>query len=175
MNHLRRSLMLLMVLASLPVLVLAKPTWPGIKRLIHSRFPSVEHLTQAQLRALPAAEPVLLLDVRATEEFAVSQLRGALHTPTTAAASAAVKAFRAQTPHGKVVVYCSVGYRSAQIAQSLQRAGLQAVYNLEGGIFEWANAGLPVEQQGRMVAQVHPFDTQWGSLLQEQLRYAPPK
>ncbi len=44
----------------------------------------------------------------------------------------------------KVVVYCSVGYRSEKIAEKLKAAGYKNVFNLYGGIFEWENQNLPV-------------------------------
>jgi rhodanese-related sulfurtransferase len=172
MNPVRRMWLLACLLALHPLDVLAKPTWPGIKRLIDARFPGIAQLSTAQLRDWPAQAPVLLLDVRATSEFEVSHLQAAQHTPTLAQARAAIQTFRAQAPQGKVVLYCSVGYRSAQMAHALQREAVAQVFNLEGGIFAWANAALPVQRQGQAVQQVHPYDAQWGTLLNAPLHAA---
>ena len=69
-----------------------------------------------------------------------------------------------------VVVYCSVGYRSAAIVQRIERAGVGRVYNLEGGIFAWANEGRPIFKDNARAKLVHPYDKLWGLLLHEDLR-----
>ena len=43
-----------------------------------------------------------------------------------------------------MVCVCAVGARSGRVAEYLNAQGYQAV-NLEGGIYAWADAGLPVE------------------------------
>ena len=73
-----------------------------------------------------------------------------------------------------IVVYCSVGYRSAGVAQALRRQGFKDVVNLKGSIFRWANEGRPVFRSGRMVAAVHPYDASWGTLLADSLHAYPP-
>ena len=51
-----------------------------------------------------------------------------------------------------VVVYCSVGYRSDQIAAKLIKLGYTNVHNLYGGIFDWVNTGYPVfNENGRPI------------------------
>jgi len=42
------------------------------------------------------------------------------------------------------VFYCRSGGRSAQAAAFVAANGFTDVYNLQGGIIAWANAGLPV-------------------------------
>lgn len=42
------------------------------------------------------------------------------------------------------VFYCRSGGRSAQAAAFAAANGFTDVYNLQGGIIAWANAGLPV-------------------------------
>jgi rhodanese-related sulfurtransferase len=42
------------------------------------------------------------------------------------------------------VFYCRSGGRSAQAAAFAAANGFADVYNLQGGIIAWANAGLPV-------------------------------
>ncbi len=108
----------------------------------------------------------LLLDARESEEFAVSHLRDAQLTPSAREALALL----ADTPKNQLIVaYCSVGYRSAALAQELAARGFTNVYNLEGSLFEWANRGLPVYRDGRSVEKVHPYNWWWGRLLDEKL------
>lgn len=42
------------------------------------------------------------------------------------------------------VFYCQMGGRSAQAAAFAVANGFAEVYNLQGGIIAWANAGLPL-------------------------------
>jgi 3-mercaptopyruvate sulfurtransferase SseA len=68
------------------------------------------------------------------------------------------------------VAYCSIGYRSAAIIEDLERAGIQNVYNLEGGLFDWANQGRPIYRGEERVEEVHPFNRLWGLLLRSDRR-----
>ena len=63
----------------------------------------------------------------------------------------------------KVIVYCSVGYRSEKITQQLSKLGFKEVYNLYGGIFEWINQGYKVvDMSGRTTSRVHVYNKVWG-------------
>ena len=64
-----------------------------------------------------------------------------------------------------VVVYCSVGYRSSQLAQELRRQGFENVFNLEGSLFQWANEGRPLYRGKERAYRAHPYDEEWGQLL----------
>ena len=57
----------------------------------------------------------------------------------------------------RIVVYCSVGYRSSELAEFLMKTGFTEVYNLEGSIFRWANEGRPVYRAEERVRVVHPL------------------
>ena len=41
-------------------------------------------------------------------------------------------------------VYCRSGNRSGQAVKVMHDAGFHNVYNLNGGVIDWANAGLPL-------------------------------
>ena len=114
------------------------------------------------------AEPngLVLIDVRSPEEQALSQLRGAQALDPSNPDIAAL----AIPEDAKVVVYCSIGYRSAAIVRDLERAGAQNVYNLEGGLFDWANQGRPIYRGEARVLEVHPYNGLWGLLLREDRR-----
>ncbi len=127
-------------------------TWPAIKARIAKEFPNVKSISTADL-ATAKAKPVLL-DVRTAAEFAVSHLPGAQRVDPDAKTIALPR----DTP---IVTYCSVGYRSAKLAQRLQEAGFTNVRNLDGSIFQWANEGRAIEPG----TKVHPYDKKWGVLL----------
>ena len=74
-----------------------------------------------------------------------------------------------------IVLYSSVGYRGARVADFLGGRATTQVQNLEGGEFRWANEGRPVFRQDRPVAEVHPYNPTWGLLLESRYRIdAPP-
>lgn len=70
----------------------------------------------------------------------------------------------------KVIVYCSVGYRSEKISEQLIENGFSDVSNLYGGIFEWGNADLPVVNDSGVVNEIHPYDRTWGLWLKKTRR-----
>jgi rhodanese-related sulfurtransferase len=111
----------------------------------------------------------LLLDARAPEEYRVSHLPGARLAPDRKTALALLEGLPADTP---IVVYCSVGYRSARLADKLRRAGYSRACNLEGSIFQWANEDRPLAGPDGPTRLVHPFNPDWGTLL-ERDRWAP--
>ncbi len=141
--------------------------WWVVKRTIQTKFPQVQHIsaeTLATWLAQPAATKPLLLDTRTEAEYAVSHLPGAQRVEPQDLSS--LKLPSQDTP---VVTYCSVGYRSAAIAERLQASGYTNVHNLEGSIFQWANQGQLVCRKGEPVRQVHPYNSVWGRLLSEEL------
>lgn len=128
-----------------------------LKKLIRLKFPRVQSITIADTRL--ESSDVLILDARSEAEYAVSHLAGARHIDPNHPILGEVEK---DTP---IVVYCSVGYRSANVAQQLEQAGFQSVFNLEGGLFEWANQGRSMVQNGQPTDRVHPYNEAWGRLL----------
>ncbi|MEM6434526.1 MAG: rhodanese-like domain-containing protein [Cyanobacteria bacterium P01_D01_bin.115] len=136
--------------------------WILVKQLIHQKFPAVETISTSQLATWLASDrqPPVLIDARKPEEYAVSHLPRARLLPTLAAVQQSEV-----SPDAQVVVYCSVGYRSARLAQQLQAAGYTRVINLEGSIFEWHNRGQLLVTGGEATQAVHPYNRVWGMLL----------
>jgi rhodanese-related sulfurtransferase len=135
-------------------------------------FGDVSHLTTADLERLMATAPerLVLLDVRAAEEFALSRITGAVHVDP-AARSAAEVARRVGGLEGKVVIaYCAIGLRSARllvrIGQALKEQGASELYNLEGGVFRWRNEQRRlVDEAGGDTRRIHPYSTLWRQFL----------
>lgn len=141
-------------------------SWQAVKALIRTRFPQVRSLTVAELANwLQQPSPLpLLLDARTAAEYAVSHLPQAQRVP---AETELLPFLKTLSP--PIVVYCSVGYRSARLVEHLQAQGLDPVFNLEGSIFAWANAGYSVYRGAEVVPQVHPCQPSWGKLLNPRL------
>ena len=113
-----------------------------------------------------ASKLPLLIDVRKPAEFEVSHIRGAKNAPS----PEAIKGLLRDVPKDReIVVYCSIGVRSAKMAKELASMGYRNVRNLEGSVFEWANTGHPVFRGDKRVHEVHPFDEEWGRMLRRDL------
>ena len=133
--------------------------------VVRDRFPDVSHLSTSSLASWlrDAQRPApQLVDARSEEEFVVSHLPSAQRIDPESFAPAALSAL---DPNRPVVVYCSAGYRGSTLARLFQNAGRRDVWNLEGGIFAWANAGLPLECAGQPVQRVHPYSRIFSRLL----------
>ncbi len=152
----------------------------GLKKFIRLRFPHVQRITTvefAQILMDAMQSQPLILDTRSEAEYEVSHFVAAkrLDSPTELAIASVLKDIPKDT---LIIVYCSVGYRSARVAQQLMKAGFQNVFNLEGGLFQWANEGYTVNKiysgelihQGQVTELIHPYNAVWGTLLNGQHR-----
>ena len=140
-----------------------------IKRLTSRKFPIVEWITTKELAGWledPLKLQPIILDARTEAEYTVSHLRNAQRIDPYHS-NLVVSAESKDTP---IAVYCSVGYRSARIAQQLKQAGFSHVYNLEGSLFKWANEERPIYTNDHITPLVHPYNQLWGRLLKPKYR-----
>ena len=155
---------LILVAQTLP----QSPEWSQLKKEIRETFPTVRQLTIldfARLRQSASEKPVIL-DIREKEEYEVSHLLGARNVPPGNPVGSL------ELPQDRTIVcYCSVGYRSSEMAAQLQEAGYTKVYNLEGSIFEWVNTGRKVVDAQGTTKKVHGFDLEWSKLLKPEFRW----
>lgn len=97
-------------------------------------------------KELNATSTAILLDVRTPEEFAERHLKDALNINFNS------DDFEAQVggldKTKTVFVYCLSGGRSAKATDLLTKKGYN-VYELQGGILAWANAGKPLIETTR--------------------------
>ena len=137
---------------------------PAAGKFLRWKFDDVQHVTPAEAAALLADDTATVIwDIRRPDEFAVSHLPDARHVPPDTA-DAALKQLLPD-PNQTILVYCAVGYRSAQMARRLQALGHTNVLNLEGAIFAWAEADLPLEGGDT----VHPYNAMGRRMLQDDL------
>lgn len=87
-------------------------------------------------RRLDAREPIVLLDIRDGWETAMARIDNAVHIP--------MEEIEHRTeeldPASETVVICHHGVRSAAVAEYLGQLGFQKVWNLSGGIDQWARS-----------------------------------
>ena len=108
---------------------------------------------------------VVLLDAREQNEYDVSHLKNAVFVGYD---SFNLKKTLKKLPNKntKIVVYCSLGIRSEEIAEKLKKVGYTNVLNLYGGIFEWKNNNYNVfSSEGKATEKVHTFSVEWKKWL----------
>jgi rhodanese-related sulfurtransferase len=84
-----------------------------------------------------------LVDVREESEWASGRVPGAVHMGK----GIIERDIEGRIPDrdAHVVLYCGGGFRSALVADNLQRMGYTNVYSMDGGIRSWRAVGLPIE------------------------------
>jgi rhodanese-related sulfurtransferase len=179
----KRWLKLILVLILLPLLlgaavavVAGRPlAFEVVRRLTVRKFPDVRWIDGAELarwREDTSRPQPVIIDTRTGQEYAVSHLRDAIRIDPYRPLLRPLRGFPKDTA---IVVYASVGYRSARVAHWLAQQGYTNVQNLAGSIFQWANEGRPLFSQDRPTTEVHPYDERWGLMLESQYRAdAPP-
>ena len=85
---------------------------------------------------------VIILDVRTPEEFASGHIEGALNIDFNSGNFA--NEITRLNPSENYAIYCRSGSRSGQAASIMHKAGFHDVSNLNGGVIDWTNAGLPL-------------------------------
>ena len=105
------------------------------------------------------AGKMFIFDTREWEEYQVSRIPGARFLGYDEFDAKLLQDLPKDTP---IVLYCSIGYRSEKIGEKLQKMGFTQVYNLYGSIFEWANQGLPLEdERGNRTQRIHTYNQRW--------------
>ena len=117
---------------------------PRFLQLVQEVKPRIRELTVAEVKTkLDAREQFHLVDVREESEWARGHLPGAIHLskgiierdveeklPDTAA---------------PIILYCGGGFRSALVADNLQKMGYTNVWSMDGGWRGWTVAGHPTQ------------------------------
>jgi phage shock protein E len=122
---------IVLFIASLILLVGCTSTTAGVTNMNVSEFSE------------KISEPgIILLDVRTPGEFAEGFIEGArLIDFQSGNFESEIASLDKNTTYA---VYCRSGNRSGQAAKIMHDAGFHNVYNLDGGVIDWGNAGLPL-------------------------------
>lgn len=109
-----------------------------------------------------------ILDIRSPEEYAISHLPGSRMINYETFNPGQVVDI---PKDAKVLVYCSVGYRSERAGEQLQDAGYTHVQNLYGGIFDWKNKGNEIVNPANVPTDsVHTYNRVWSRWLQNGIK-----
>jgi rhodanese-related sulfurtransferase len=89
-----------------------------------------------------AEEGVRILDVRTPDEISEGYLEGAQFVDFYREDfKIEIESLNKEFAYA---IYCRSGKRSSQAMEIMQEFGFENLYNLEGGIIEWTNTGMPV-------------------------------
>jgi rhodanese-related sulfurtransferase len=130
-----------------PEKIMAHQHSPGFLRLVTDAKSRVRELTVDQVKAkLDRGEKFHLVDVREESEWAKDHVTGATYLGK----GIIERDIEQGIPdhQAEIVLYCGGGFRSALVADNLQKMGYSNVYSMEGGIRDWRQKGYPLTQGG---------------------------
>jgi rhodanese-related sulfurtransferase len=90
-----------------------------------------------------AGEQFYLVDTREDREWDRGHVAGAIHLGKGIIERDIESAIPDRA--AKIVLYCGGGFRSALVADNLQKMGYTNAISMDGGWREWTEAGYPVE------------------------------
>ncbi len=143
--------------AILIALLVIAPSIAGAAPKINCAASDVyENITACQAKSILESKDVFLLDVRTPAEYNYSHIEGAkliplknvpAHDPVNLSDDRLLPNRMKELPENKstkIVVYCYTGKRGGIASQMIADAGYERVYNIQGGLTAWINAGYPV-------------------------------
>jgi rhodanese-related sulfurtransferase len=115
---------------------------PGFLNLVDDAKTRIRETNVQEVKQrLDAKETFKLIDVREENEWAKGHLPGAVHM-----CKGIIERDMENAVPGKatpIVLYCGGGYRSALVADNLQKMGYTNVISMDGGWRGWTEAGFP--------------------------------
>ena len=116
----------------------------GFLRLVNDAKSRVKQIDLDGYRKLRAAgEAHVLVDTREESEWAAGHVAGAIHLSK----GIVERDIEARVPDhaATLVLYCGGGFRSALVADNLQKMGYTNAISLDGGWRALKDSGLPIE------------------------------
>lgn len=140
-----------------------------INQNLHNKYPDikmigVEEVYKTLGDSTVNKNPPILLDARKRAEYSVSHIQGAIHTSDI---ESALMALANNDKSARIIVYCSLGYRSGNLVRKLNERGFSNVVNMKGSLFEWVEKDYPVYQDSKQVNKVHPFNPYYARYLRK--------
>jgi rhodanese-related sulfurtransferase len=118
---------------------------PQFLKLVNDAKTRVKETNVAEVkRRMEGGERFLLVDVREDNEWSKGHLPGAVHMGR----GVIERDIEKTVPETgtKLILYCGGGFRSALVADNLQKMGYTNVESMDGGWRGWTEAGLPTEK-----------------------------
>jgi sulfur-carrier protein adenylyltransferase/sulfurtransferase len=123
---------------------------PTYRELLQQVRAEISEIDAARARELVDRGETLVVDVREQDEWDEGHIPGAVHIPRGNLESRIERA--APDTAQPIVLYCSVGNRSAFAAKTLEEMGYEDVVSLAAGFTDWKRNGYPVQLQSGLDA-----------------------
>jgi rhodanese-related sulfurtransferase len=119
---------------------------PNFLKLVNDAKTRVKETNVADVkRRMDSGEKFILVDTREGNEWANGHIAGAVHMSKGIIERDVEKAV--PDPKTKLILYCGGGFRSALVADNLQKMGYTNVESMDGGWRGWVEAGLPTVKE----------------------------
>jgi rhodanese-related sulfurtransferase len=118
---------------------------PGFLKLVNDAKGRVKEIDIEGYKKMAAAkEPHLLVDTREESEWAAGHVKGAIHMSK----GIIERDIETRVPNksAKLVLYCGGGFRSALVADNLQKMGYTNAISLDGGWRALKESGFELEK-----------------------------
>jgi rhodanese-related sulfurtransferase len=118
---------------------------PGFLNLVNDAKSRVKEIDIEGYKKLrEAGEPHILVDTREESEWNAGHVKGAIHLGK----GIIERDIEAKVPDkgAKIVLYCGGGFRSALVADNLQKMGYLEPISLDGGWRALKDSGLEIEK-----------------------------
>ena len=119
---------------------------PQFLKLVNEAKPRIKETNIADVKKrMDSGEKFLLVDVREDHEWTNGHLPGAVHMSR----GLIERDIEVKVPESstKMILYCGGGFRSALVADNLQKMGYSNVESMDGGWRGWLEAGLPTAKE----------------------------
>ena len=115
---------------------------PQFLKLVNDAKKRVKETNVADVkRRMDAGEKFTLVDVREESEWARGHLPQAVHLSKGVIERDIEQ--RVPNANAKLILYCGGGFRSALVADNLQKMGYSNVESMDGGWKGWLESGFP--------------------------------
>ena len=118
---------------------------PGFLKLVNDAKTRVKQIDiEGYKKMVEAGEPHVLVDTREDSEWAAGHVAGAVHLSK----GIIERDIETKVPDKAttLVLYCGGGFRSALVADNLQKMGYTNAISLDGGWRALKESGLPLEK-----------------------------
>jgi rhodanese-related sulfurtransferase len=118
---------------------------PGFLKLVNDAKSRVKEIDiEGYKKIVSSREPHVLVDTREESEWTEGHVKGAVHLSK----GIIERDIESKAPDKatKLVLYCGGGFRSALVADNLQKMGYTEAISLDGGWRALKESGLPLEK-----------------------------
>jgi rhodanese-related sulfurtransferase len=118
---------------------------PGFLKLVNDAKSRVKEIDiEGYKKIVSSGEPHVLVDTREESEWTEGHVKGAVHLSK----GIIERDIESKAPDKatKLVLYCGGGFRSALVADNLQKMGYTEAISLDGGWRALKESGLPLEK-----------------------------